>query len=133
MTFSSIRWARAALCAAACATILAVPVTTQGDKPFPKPSEEDAYPNEDIFAIERLCAPPQHFFWEGLTQEFAPTHGLNGHVWDIVATDETSPLGSSLFACGDFTRADGLLVNHIARWDGNAWGALTGGDRVKGD
>jgi hypothetical protein len=127
MTFSSIQWTRAALVAAACATTLAVPVTTQGDKPFPKPSEQDAYPNEDIFAIERLCAPPQQFFWEGVTQQGAPTPGLNAHVWDIVGTDDKSPLGRALFACGDFTVAENtILVNHVARWSGSVWSSLPG-------
>ncbi len=127
MTFSSIQWTRAALFAAVCATILAVPVTTQGDKPFPKPSEQDAYPNEDIFAIERLCAPPQHFFWEALTQQLAQLPGLNGHVWDIVGTDDESPLGRALYACGDFTVAENtILVNHVVRWSGSVWSSLPG-------
>ncbi|MCC5823455.1 MAG: hypothetical protein LAT64_05840 [Phycisphaerales bacterium] len=35
-------------------------------------------------------------------------------------------LGSDLYAAGEFTTIDGVVVNRIARWDGHAWSALTG-------
>ena len=38
--------------------------------------------------------------------------------------------GPALFASGSFENADGLLVNHIARWDGAGWGPLAGSSGV---
>jgi uncharacterized repeat protein (TIGR01451 family) len=34
--------------------------------------------------------------------------------------------GEALFAGGDFTTAGGLAANSMARWDGTAWGSLSG-------
>ncbi len=34
--------------------------------------------------------------------------------------------GEALYAGGDFTTAGGITVNHIAKWDGTQWSALSG-------
>ena len=52
--------------------------------------------------------------------------GLDDHVWDLAAADASSPLGPALFACGNFLQADGTVVNHVSKWDGSAWSALSG-------
>ncbi len=52
--------------------------------------------------------------------------GLDDHVWDLAAADEESPIGPALYACGDFLEADGIVVNHVAKWDGKVWSALSG-------
>ncbi len=54
--------------------------------------------------------------------------GLDDQVLDLAAADESSPIGPALYACGDFLEADGIVVNHVAKWDGNVWSALSGPD-----
>lgn len=46
--------------------------------------------------------------------------GLNGSVRDLIEYQ------GQLIVAGDFTRAGGLTVDHIARWDGSRWHALRG-------
>jgi hypothetical protein len=55
------------------------------------------------------------------------TPGAFVHVYAIASTDVPSLGGPALFATGDFVRADGEVVNGIARWDGISWSALNGG------
>ena len=50
--------------------------------------------------------------------------GTGGTVYSLAVFDDGS--GPALYAGGEFTRAGGLTVNGIARWDGNAWSALSG-------
>ena len=50
--------------------------------------------------------------------------GVNGNVYALTVYDDGS--GPALYAGGRFTTAGGVTVNHIARWDGTAWSALTG-------
>ena len=52
--------------------------------------------------------------------------GVDDHVWDLAAADEKSPLGPALYACGNFRKADGETVEHVARWDRSQWSALSG-------
>jgi len=47
--------------------------------------------------------------------------GLNGPVNALVYNNDT------WFVGGDFTTADGILVNHIARWTNNEWRSLQTG------
>ncbi len=53
-----------------------------------------------------------------------PGNGLNGGAGAFVEFDDGS--GPALYAGGYFETAGGVLVNHIAKWDGSAWSALTG-------
>ena len=46
------------------------------------------------------------------------------HVEALVAYDDGS--GAALYASGGFDVADGVEVNHIAKWTGTAWKPLTG-------
>lgn len=66
--------------------------------------------------------------WDG-----SDWHALGGGVvgavfclttWD---PDGDGPLAAQLVAGGRFDTAGGVVVNHIARWDGAAWHALGGG------
>ncbi len=50
--------------------------------------------------------------------------GTNGTVRALAVYDDGS--GAALYVGGDFTTAGGIEVNGIAKWDGNAWTALTG-------
>lgn len=43
-----------------------------------------------------------------------------------------APYGGDLIVGGDFERAGGLTVNHIARWDGASWHSIGGGVRGGG-
>ena len=45
-------------------------------------------------------------------------------VWD---PDESGPEPGSLYAGGEFTVADGHIVNRIARWNGSIWQPLGSG------
>src|SRR5687768_12243679 len=47
--------------------------------------------------------------------------GMNGRINAFAAT------GNDLYAGGDFTTADGVSVNHIAKWNGSEWSALESG------
>jgi len=48
-----------------------------------------------------------------------PTHhGLDGRVRALLLHN------GNLYAGGDFTTADGIRVNHIAKWDGFEWSAI---------
>src|SRR5262245_46315783 len=55
-----------------------------------------------------------------------PMKGVNHHVWDLAVAPEGSPLGPAVYACGNFTQADGTFVNHIAKWNGTQWSPLSG-------
>jgi hypothetical protein len=50
--------------------------------------------------------------------------GTDDHVIALAAGDSGG--GPALFAGGMFTSAGGLETNHIAKWDGTAWSALSG-------
>lgn len=45
----------------------------------------------------------------------------------LLAFDDGSPTGTTLYAAGDFATAGGVSVNNVARWDGTAWSALDNG------
>lgn len=49
----------------------------------------------------------------------------NGGVWGMASFDDGS--GVALYAGGDFVSSGGRRVDHIARWDGQAWQAVGGG------
>jgi len=51
--------------------------------------------------------------------------GLNGAAHTLVAFDDGG--GAALYAGGDFTTADGITVNRVARWDGDRWSPLGAG------
>ncbi len=44
--------------------------------------------------------------------------------WALVPYDDGG--GEALYAAGFFEMAGGVAVNHVAKWDGNNWSALTG-------
>ncbi len=50
--------------------------------------------------------------------------GTDLHVAALAVHDDGS--GPALYAGGDFTAAGGVTVNHVAKWDGSAWSALSG-------
>ena len=50
--------------------------------------------------------------------------GTNFYVEALAVFDDGS--GPTLYAGGGFTTAGGIEVNHIAKWDGSAWSALSG-------
>ncbi|MGP1345371.1 MAG: hypothetical protein ACTS3F_01710 [Phycisphaerales bacterium] len=60
--------------------------------------------------------------WSALTGPAAT--GMNDNVNALVVFDDGA--GPALYAGGLFTTAGGVTVNHIARWNGFAWQALTG-------
>jgi hypothetical protein len=59
--------------------------------------------------------------WSGLG---SPDAGLNGEVHALAVYDDGSGGGPALYAGGVFTAAGSQTVNHIARWDGQAWSPL---------
>lgn len=73
------------------------------------------------------------FAWDG--EHWSPLGGgLAGAtpetfalVSAIASTDSPELGGPAVFATGDFVRADGEVVNGIARWDGQSWSALGSG------
>ena len=50
--------------------------------------------------------------------------GTSGGVKTLIVYDDGT--GEALFAGGDFLEAGGVTMNHIAKWDGTAWSALSG-------
>lgn len=50
--------------------------------------------------------------------------GVNGFVLSLAVYDDGG--GSALYAGGWFTEAGGVTVNHVAKWDGSTWSALSG-------
>ena len=55
----------------------------------------------------------------------AGSNGVNGLVRALKVYDDGG--GSALYVGGDFTYAAGAVeVNHLAKWNGSAWAALTG-------
>lgn len=65
--------------------------------------------------------------WDG--DEWALVHstggaGLNGPVAELRVFDDGT--GGALYAGGEFTTADGIQVNRVARWDGAEWSGLSG-------
>ncbi|MCZ6754650.1 MAG: hypothetical protein O7E49_04990 [Gemmatimonadetes bacterium] len=53
--------------------------------------------------------------------------GVSGFVYTLTVFDDGSDSGSALYAGGYLTSAGGVEVNHIARWDGEAWSPVGGG------
>jgi hypothetical protein len=51
--------------------------------------------------------------------------GMNGRVYALTAFDDGT--GLALYAGGEFSAADGVTVNAIAKWDGTSWSALGSG------
>jgi len=60
--------------------------------------------------------------WDGSAWQ-ALGAGMNNRVETLMSWDPdgNSPLPAQLVAGGDFTTADGIEVNRIARWDGATW------------
>ncbi|MGQ0553055.1 MAG: hypothetical protein ACT4PU_07530 [Planctomycetota bacterium] len=57
----------------------------------------------------------------GIPGSGLPVGAANG-VYALEVYDDGS--GPALYAGGDFSKAGGLSVNNLARWDGSAWSAL---------
>jgi hypothetical protein len=57
--------------------------------------------------------------------------GTDKSVHTLFVHDDGS--GPALYVGGDFTTAGGITVNHIARWDGSTWSALSGASGVGTD
>jgi len=53
--------------------------------------------------------------------------GVAFAVQALTVFDDGSGAGSALYAGGSFTAAGGQTVNHVARWDGQAWSPLGSG------
>ncbi len=53
------------------------------------------------------------------------TRGLDEVPSALVVFDDGS--GPALYAAGDFLAADGVVVNHVAKWDGLRWSSLGSG------
>lgn len=51
--------------------------------------------------------------------------GLNGSVYAMAVFDDGT--GNALYVGGDFTQADGITANRIARWNGSEWSSLGSG------
>jgi len=69
---------------------------------------------------------PGDMYWDN---QFSPT-ALSGNGDLPVYASVVD--GNNLYLAGDFLYAGGLIVNHIVKWDGSHWSALTTGmnDRV---
>lgn len=64
--------------------------------------------------------------WNGLLWS-ALGGGVSGTVYALVEFDDGRGGGPALYVGGEFETADGVVVNHVARWDGVSWTALAGG------
>jgi len=62
--------------------------------------------------------------WSGLSNPSGPDPGTSGRVLTLAVYDDGS--GPALYVGGWFTSAGGVIVNRIARWDGNVWSGLDG-------
>ena len=65
--------------------------------------------------------------WDGLTWSKPGTTGLDGNVQAMAVFDDGLGGGPALYVVGNFSTADGVTVNHIARWNGTSWSDLGGG------
>ncbi|TVQ31871.1 MAG: hypothetical protein EA376_07740 [Phycisphaeraceae bacterium] len=66
--------------------------------------------------------------WDG--QSWSPVGGgVSGFsgVSALAVFDDGSGAGPALYAGGGFTIIGGVVVNHIAKWDGQNWSSLDGG------
>jgi hypothetical protein len=63
--------------------------------------------------------------WNG-TNWSAVGSGMNGYEVDALAVFDDGG-GAALYAGGDFTQADGLAANRIAKWDGSGWSPVGSG------
>jgi len=48
-------------------------------------------------------------------------------IWDLTVFDDGTGGGPALYAGGNFTLADGVAANRVAKWDGAGWSPLGGG------
>ncbi len=65
--------------------------------------------------------------WDG--SSWSPVSGpsgtqMNNFVFSLAVYDDGS--GPALYVGGSFTTAGGLTANHIVKWDGTTWSALSG-------
>ncbi len=64
--------------------------------------------------------------WNG-SQWSALGSGPDGIINDLQVFDDGSNAGPQLYAAGQFVTIGGVTVNRVARWDGQAWHALSTG------
>ncbi len=67
--------------------------------------------------------------WSGLgigLSMIIPSNLGYAHAFEVYDDDGNGPRQPGLYVAGRFNYAGGVLVNHIARWDGAAWEALLG-------
>lgn len=50
-----------------------------------------------------------------------------GRIYDMIVFGDGTPEGAALYVAGKFTSIDGVSMANLARWDGSAWSAVTGG------
>ncbi len=82
-------------------------------EPEPTPAEQPAEQYDDGSSREG-CAWQSGFF----------VADLDDPVYALAVYDDGS--GPALYVGGSFATAGGVVVNHVARWDGTAWSALSG-------
>lgn len=73
--------------------------------------------SSDGIATSRISA------WNGATWGVLG-EGLDGLVRALVVHDDGSGSGPALFAGGSFKRANGVLLNGVAKWSGASWSPL---------
>ncbi len=101
------------------------------DEDGPGPNEPNLFVGGSFAAIQGL-AKPGLVRWDGTSfslvggslQPYSPTgtcHILSSAIFD---DDGPGPRPPALYVAGTFQTAGGLVVNNIARWDGQNWEAL---------
>jgi len=63
--------------------------------------------------------------WDGANWHPLGSGVEEGSIYALTTFDDGA--GPALYAGGIFTKAGGILVNRIAKWDGSKWSALDGG------
>ncbi|MFO1010505.1 MAG: hypothetical protein U1F29_10625 [Planctomycetota bacterium] len=85
-----------------------------------------------LYAAGALTSPGNSIArWNG-TSWSAVGGGMDGWVRDLAVVDDGTGGGPALYATGEFTHADGLPANRVARWDGVQWSAVGSGVNASG-
>jgi hypothetical protein len=68
--------------------------------------------------------------WSALGENLSSSRVPAPHAEALTVYDDGS--GPALYVTGNFTRAGGATVNHVAKWNGSAWSGLAGGFSLSG-